>query len=105
ALTMREGTKDKDDKDDKNEKGSTELVQFPANSYLIRMDQPYSRIADMLLDYQYWSPNDPQRRPYDDTAWTFGEIGNVKVVRVTDAKILDVPTRKEIGRASCRERV
>ena len=41
--------------------------QFPAGSYIIRMDQPYSRIADALLDYQYWSPNDPQKRPYDDT--------------------------------------
>src|SRR5262249_33878382 len=54
---------------------------------------PYSRIADMLLDYQYWSPNDPQRRPYDDTAWTFGEFGNVKVARVSDAKVLDVPVK------------
>ncbi|HEY8851656.1 MAG TPA: M14 family zinc carboxypeptidase, partial [Gemmatimonadaceae bacterium] len=27
--------------------------QFPAGSYIIRMDQPYSRIADALLDYQY----------------------------------------------------
>src|SRR5437773_10220408 len=94
-------TKDKDDKagkDEKKEKDKkepqTEVVQFPAGSYLVRMDQPYSRIADMLLDYQYWSPNDPQRRPYDDTASTFGEFGNVNVVRVTDAKILDVPTRK-----------
>ena len=37
--------------------------QFPAGSYIIRMDQPYSRIADALLDYQYWSPNDPQKNP------------------------------------------
>ena len=35
------------------------------------MDQPYSRIADALLDYQYWAPNDPQTNPYDDTGWTF----------------------------------
>ena len=34
---------------------------FRAGSYIVRMDQPYSRIADMLLDYQYWSPNDPQK--------------------------------------------
>jgi len=53
------------------------------------MDQPYSRIADALLDYQYWSPNDPQKRPYDDTGWTFGELFNVQVVRVTDTKVLD----------------
>ena len=53
------------------------------------MDQPYSRIADALLDYQYWSPRDPQQNVYDDTGWTFGELGNVQVVRVTDAKVLD----------------
>src|SRR5678815_2590476 len=53
------------------------------------MDQPYSRIADALLDYQYWSPNDPQKNPYDDTGWTFPEGFNVQAVRVTDAKVLD----------------
>ena len=26
--------------------------EFPAGSYIVRMDQPYSRIADALLDYQ-----------------------------------------------------
>jgi hypothetical protein len=67
----------------------TMTVQFPAGSYIIRMDQPYSRIADALLDYQYWSPEDPQKTPYDDTGWTFGELFNVHVVRVTDAKVLD----------------
>jgi Zinc carboxypeptidase len=63
---------------------------FPAGSYIVRMDQPYSRIADSLLDYQYWSPNDPQRTPYDDTGWTFPELFNVQAVRVTDIKVLDV---------------
>src|SRR5262249_27039760 len=36
---------------------TTEAREFPAGSYVIRMDQPYSRIADALLDYQFWSPN------------------------------------------------
>jgi hypothetical protein len=53
------------------------------------MDQPYSRIADTLLDYQYWAANDPQKSIYDDTGWTFGELGNVQVARVTDLKVLD----------------
>ena len=53
------------------------------------MDQPYSRIADTLLDYQYWAANDPQKNIYDDTGWTFGELGNVQVSRVTDLKVLD----------------
>src|SRR5262249_42546076 len=52
----------------------TELRTFPVGSYIVRMDQPYSRIADALLDYQYWSPRDPQQSIYDDTGWTFGEL-------------------------------
>ncbi len=68
--------------------------QFPAGSYVVRMDQPYSRIADSLLDYQYWSPEDPQKTPYDDTGWTFGELFNVQVVRVTDVKVLEAPMER-----------
>ena len=58
------------------------------------------RIADALLDYQYWAPDDPQRSPYDDTGWTFGELFNVKVVRVTDVKVLDVPVEPVSGELS-----
>jgi hypothetical protein len=65
--------------------------EFPAGSYIVRMDQPYSRIADALLDYQYWAPNDPQTRPYDDTGWTFPEGFGVQAIRITDTKILDAP--------------
>jgi Zinc carboxypeptidase len=75
----------------------TELRQFPAGSYVIRMDQPYSRIADALLDYQYWSPSDPQRTPYDDTGWTFPESFAVRSVRVTDPKVLAVPMEPVAG--------
>ena len=56
--------------------------KFPAGSYVVRMDQPYSRMADMLMDTQYYNVNDP--RPYDDTGWTLGALRNVKTVRVTD---------------------
>jgi hypothetical protein len=60
-----------------------------AGSYVIRMDQPYSRIADMLLDTQYYNTNDP--RPYDDTGWSLGPLRNVATVRVTDAAVLKAP--------------
>ena len=63
--------------------------KFPAGSYIVRMDQPYSRMADMLLDTQYYNVNDP--RPYDDTGWTLGALRNVKTVRVTEKNVLDVP--------------
>jgi hypothetical protein len=74
-----------------------ETRTFPAGSYVVRMDQPYSRIADALLDYQYWAPNDPQTDIYDDTAWTMGELANVEVVRVTDTKVLDSPIERVSG--------
>jgi hypothetical protein len=63
--------------------------KFPAGSYVIRMDQPYSRMADMLLDTQYYNVNDP--RPYDDTGWTLGALRNVKTVRVLDKSVLQAP--------------
>jgi zinc carboxypeptidase len=75
-------------------KDETESRTFPAGTYLVRMDQPYSRIADALLDYQYWSPRDPQTSVYDDTGWTFGEVSDVQVVRVTDVKALDAPMER-----------
>jgi hypothetical protein len=62
--------------------------KFPAGSFVIRMDQPYARAADALLDRQYWAPDDPQKRPYDDTGWCFSELFNLKVVRVKDASFL-----------------
>jgi hypothetical protein len=75
----------------------TEDRTFPSGSYIVRMDQPYSRIADALLDYQYWAPNDPQTDIYDDTAWTMGELANVEVVRVTDTKVLQAPMERLTG--------
>jgi hypothetical protein len=78
-------------------KDEAETRTFPAGSFLVRMDQPYSRIADALLDYQYWSPRDPQQNVYDDTGWTFGELGNVQVVRVTDVKVLDAAMERVSG--------
>jgi len=64
-------------------------TKVPKGSYVIRMDQPYSRIADMLLDTQYYSTSDP--RPYDDTGWTLGPLRNVSTLRITDTAILKAP--------------
>jgi hypothetical protein len=61
---------------------------FPAGSIVIRMDQPYSRVADALLDRQFWAADDPQKHPYDDTGWSFTHLFNLKVFRVLDASIL-----------------
>ena len=75
----------------KEEKKPAETV-IPAGSYVVRMDQPYSRLADMILDTQYYSPRDP--RSYDDTGWTLGALRNVKTTRVTDLSILSAGMQK-----------
>jgi len=49
SATVRKA-KANDDRNKDKKVVQTETVQFPAGSYLVRMDQPYSRIADMLLD-------------------------------------------------------
>jgi len=81
----------------------TEQRTFPAGSYVIRMDQPYSRIADALLDRQYWAPNDPQKTPYDDTGWSLPSLFNVEAVRVTEPAILKTrmePVKEDSGSSS-----
>jgi len=87
---------DADDKDARPGSGQPEHVarDFPAGSYIVRMDQPYSRIADTLLDRQYWAPDDPQKHPYDDTGWSLGDSFGVDVARVSDPAVLDVPMQR-----------
>ncbi|WIG55450.1 MAG: hypothetical protein OJF61_001236 [Rhodanobacteraceae bacterium] len=78
-------------------KVATTKRTFPAGSWIVRMDQPYSRIADTLLDRQYWSPDDPQKHPYDDTGWSFGDLFGVDVARVVDTLVLKVPMTEVQG--------
>jgi hypothetical protein len=68
---------------------TTPSQKFPAGSYIVRMDQPYARMADNLLDTQYFNVNDPA--PYDDTGWTLGALRNVKTVRITNSSVLSAP--------------
>jgi hypothetical protein len=73
----------------------TQPQKVAAGSFVIRMDQPYSRMVDMMLDTQYYSTSDP--RPYDDTGWTFGPLRNVATLRVVDPRILDAPMTRIDG--------
>ncbi len=88
----------KDDKSDESETkpkpAQPKPETFAAGSWVIRMDQPFSRAADALLDRQYWSPDDPQKHPYDDTGWSFGDLFHAKAVRVTDRSILNAKMEK-----------
>ena len=87
--TAKSAAKDAPADNNAAKKEETKPVKVPAGSYIIRMDQPYSRMVDMLLDTQYYSTNDP--RPYDDTGWTLGPLRNVPTLRITDAAILKAP--------------
>jgi hypothetical protein len=57
--------------------------------YIIRQDQPYSRLVDALLDTQFFSPANPS--PYDDTGWSLPLLRNVTVLKADDRAILDQP--------------
>ena len=62
-------------------------MKFAKGSYIIRMDQPYSRLADTLLDVQYVRGDESV---YDDTGWTLGYLKNVDVKRVVNPEVLKV---------------
>src|SRR5215212_7920626 len=64
-----------------------EPEKFAKNSFIIRMDQPYSRLADTLLDVQFVRG---EERVYDDTGWTLGYLKNVAFKRVANPDVLKV---------------
>jgi hypothetical protein len=64
-------------------------VQVQAGDYVLRGDQPYRGLVDMLMDVQFFAPANP--RPYDDTGWTFPYMRNLEAKKVTDRGILDQP--------------
>jgi hypothetical protein len=72
--------------DDKEKKDRT--VKFARGAYVVRMDQPYSRLADTLLDVQFVRGDD---RVYDDTGWTLGYLKNVDFTRVVNPDVLKAP--------------
>jgi hypothetical protein len=82
---------DADDAPPPKADAATTTRTLPAGSWVLRMDQPYSRIADTLLDRQYWAPDDPQQHPYDDTGWSMGPLFGTEVLRVTDRSLLAAP--------------
>jgi hypothetical protein len=84
AVGKAPGTGTDKGKDKDADKDKAAKRTFPAGSYVVRMDQPFSRSADALLDRQYWSPDDPQKHPYDDTGWSFPALFDTEAVRVTD---------------------
>ena len=72
AVTLKEGT-------------------FPAGTFIVKRDQPYGRLAKILLEKQTFP--DPNLRTYDDTGWTVGLMTHTDVKEIADSAILDVPVQ------------
>ena len=64
---------------------------YPAGSYVVKRNQPYGRLANILLQRQDNYP-DPSLTTYDDSGWTMGLMLQAKVVASDDKAILDVST-------------
>jgi hypothetical protein len=62
---------------------------FAAGSYVIRLNQPYGRLAKTLLERQTYP--DPQLTTYDDSAWTMPLANNIEVKTIEDKAVLDGP--------------
>ena len=69
---------------------------FPAGSFVIKRNQPYGRLAKVLLEKQSYptgKPPAPPLKTYDDSAWTMGLMSHVKVVGSADLMALDIPVQ------------
>ena len=63
---------------------------FPAGSLVIKRNQPYGRLAKILLEKQNF-PTDATTT-YDDTGWTMGLMSQADVKEIADKAVLDVRT-------------
>jgi hypothetical protein len=61
---------------------------YPAGSLIIKLDQPYGRLAKMLLKKQDDYP-DENLTTYDDAAWTMGMMTHTDIVEIADKAVLD----------------
>jgi hypothetical protein len=60
---------------------------YPAGSLIVKRNQPYGRLAKILLEKQDYP--DPSLTTYDDTAWTMGLMSQADVRETADKAILD----------------
>jgi hypothetical protein len=71
-------------------KAATKLsdAEVPAGSYIIKRDQPYGRLAKILLEKQNFP--DSNLRTYDDTGWTMGLMLQTEVKASADKAVLTI---------------
>src|SRR5438477_6349450 len=61
---------------------------YPAGSLIVKRNQPYGRLAKILLEKQNFP--DQNLRTYDDTGWTMGLMNHAQVEEIADKAILDI---------------
>lgn len=64
-------------------------LQVAAGDYIVRLDQPYGGLVNMMLGVQWFPEQNP--RPYDDTGWSLTLLRNLQVHRIEDKSIFDKP--------------
>jgi hypothetical protein len=62
---------------------------FPAGSFVVKRNQPYSRLAKILLEKQLFPEGN--LRTYDDASWTMGLMSHTDVKEIADKAVLDAP--------------
>ncbi|MCX6569119.1 MAG: M14 family zinc carboxypeptidase [Candidatus Aminicenantes bacterium] len=62
--------------------------EFPAGTYVVRLDQPYRGYAADLLSPQAFPPDAPFE-PYDDVSWSLPVHYGLEAKRIDDAKIAE----------------
>ncbi len=67
-------------------KAAAKRFSAPKGSYLVRMDQPYRTLAQILLDRQHFPQK--EKPPYDDTGWSLPLLHQVRVQKVNDPAVL-----------------
>ncbi len=63
----------------------------PEGSFVIRMDQPYRTVVQVLLGEQEFPRGETP--PYDDVGWTLPYLHGVEAIAVADSAILEARTK------------
>jgi hypothetical protein len=64
---------------------------FPVGSFIVKRNQPYGRLAKILLEKQQFP--DANLRTYDDTGWTMGLMNHTQIQEAADRAVLDIPVQ------------
>ncbi len=75
-----------------SDSGDAETLEVPKGSFVVRMDQPYRALVQILLDKQEF-PKDATP-PYDDTGWTLPYLHSVDAYTIDDPSVLSSDMRR-----------